>query len=67
VDTLSVDERHTSFSTVPLTKKTYEEVSNLFDEIRAKILDDATESEDADRIYNMVLQLYPVSKDLHGE
>ncbi len=50
-----------------MSKKLFNEIKVLFDKARVEALDAVAEDSDPDEIYEMVLQLFPVSQMSGGK
>lgn len=60
----SADQRHTSYATLALSRKAYTEAARILDETREKLMALALEDKEINRIYQVVLQAFPVSDDM---
>jgi len=61
IDTIATHEKYVSYSTVTMNKALYEEVREILDEARQKILSLVKNNSSADEIYEVVFQVFPVS------
>jgi uncharacterized protein (TIGR02147 family) len=62
IDSIDPAEKYAAYATVTLSKKLYGEVRALLDEVREKILTSVAEDVAPDEIYEVVFQVFPVSK-----
>jgi hypothetical protein len=62
IDSVAPEEKYASYATVPLSKKLYNEIRETLDELRMKILAQVIEDRDPDEVYEIVLQVFPVSQ-----
>jgi uncharacterized protein (TIGR02147 family) len=61
IDTIATHEKYVAYSTVTMSKALYEEVREILDETRQKILSLVADDGGADEIYEVVFQVFPVS------
>jgi uncharacterized protein (TIGR02147 family) len=61
---LPKEERHIAYATLAMSRKTFEEVTQLLDEIRKKILVSALEDKVIDNVYVLNIQAFPVTRDI---
>ena len=61
VDKFSLDERYTAYTTLSLDDEAYNDIQDMYNEMREKIIKRADESSNGD-VYEAVLQLFPVSR-----
>ena len=66
-DNISKDERNISYTTLAVSKKTYKEIEDYLNQVRINILDMAVQDNDADRIYQLIFELFPFSKELRNK
>ena len=64
LDNVPITERNFSTLTLGLTKKSYQDIVQEFVNFRRKIIDIATRDTTTERIYELNLQLFPLSKDI---
>ncbi|MFC1476464.1 TIGR02147 family protein, partial [Fibrobacterota bacterium] len=62
IENVEPSEKYAAYSTVTMSKKLYNEVRDMLDEIREKILSRVADDSTPDEIYEVVLQVFPVSK-----
>jgi uncharacterized protein (TIGR02147 family) len=62
IDTINPSEKYAAYSTVTMSKRLYEEVRTMLDDVREKILSLVAEDKTPDDIYEVVFQVFPVSK-----
>jgi uncharacterized protein (TIGR02147 family) len=62
IDTIATREKYVAYSTVTMSKALYEEVREILDETRQKILLLVAEDAAANEIYEVVFQVLPVSQ-----
>ncbi len=67
IDSLPKSERNVSGLTIAANKHTYERVVNELNICRKKIASIVTNAEDANRIYRVNLQMFPVTKEITDE
>ena len=67
VDKFSATERHSSSGVISMSEKCFAEVSSMIDDFRQKVFAKITDDEEVDRVYNLSLQLFPVSENLNSE
>jgi len=67
IDSLPKSERNVSGLTIAANKRTYERVVNELNICRKKIASIVTNAEDANRIYRVNLQMFPVTKEISDE
>ncbi len=63
-DAIPKEERHFAYSILAMSEKTFREASRLIDEVRKRILVLAMEDEKVDAVYNLNVQLYPLTEPL---
>jgi uncharacterized protein (TIGR02147 family) len=61
IDTIEPHEKYAAYSTVTMSKTIYEEIRDILDETRQKILSLVAEDGAADDVYEVVFQVFPVS------
>ena len=61
IDTIASSEKYAAYSTVTMSKGLYREVRELLDDTREKILSLVAEDQTPDEVYEVVLQVFPVS------
>jgi uncharacterized protein (TIGR02147 family) len=61
VDTVEPHEKYAAYSTVTMSRELYGEVREILDETRQKILTLVAEDGTPDEVYEVVLQVFPVS------
>jgi uncharacterized protein (TIGR02147 family) len=64
IDTITPSEKYVAYSTITMSKGLYQEVRELLDDTREKILSLVAEDKTPDEIYEVVLQVFPVSKTM---
>jgi uncharacterized protein (TIGR02147 family) len=64
LDSLGPQSRHVSGVTVGMSEKTYRQVSSWMDELRAKILEAASQDEHVERVYHYNFQGFPLTSIL---
>ena len=62
VENVEPSEKYAAYSTVTMSKKLYNEVRDLLDDVRQKILSRVADDDSPDEVYEVVLQAFPVSK-----
>lgn len=62
IDTIAPPEKYAAYSTITMSKGLYKEVRELLDDTREKILSLVAEDKTPDEVYEVVLQVFPVSK-----
>jgi uncharacterized protein (TIGR02147 family) len=62
IDTIMPSEKYAAYSTITMSKGLYQEVRELLDDTREKILSLVAEDKTPDEVYEVVLQVFPVSK-----
>ena len=62
IDTIATQEKYAAYSTVTMSKALYEEVREILDETRQKILSLVAGDARADEICEVVFQVFPVSQ-----
>ena len=62
IDTIAAHEKYAAYSTVTMSRALYEEVREILDETRQKILSLVADDAPADEIYEVVFQVFPVSR-----
>lgn len=67
IDSVDPKEKYLSYVTLPMSKKIYEEVREKLDEVRQTILSYTEANDKAEEIYEVVLQVFPVSQLSKGE
>ncbi len=65
-DRLGPDESNFSSATIALTPEQFKEISGMFDWFHRKVVAAAAETSSADRVYQLNLQLFPLSKAAPG-
>lgn len=65
-ETVPKERRHLSYSTLAISRKHFEEISGMLDEIRKKILSRAVEDPEVHEIYSLNFQLYPLTQGLRS-
>lgn len=65
-ESLSKDQRHISYTTLAISKKTFRHIEEYIDSVRMNILDMAVKDPGADKVYQLVFEIFPFSKNLHG-
>ena len=60
----SKSERHITYTTLAMSKETYDQATKLIDDVRKKILVLATEDKKVDGIYSLNAQLFPLSQPI---
>ncbi len=65
-ENMSREERHISYTTIGVSEKTYEEIERYINLVRANILDMAARDGAADKVHQLVFELFPLSKRLKG-
>jgi uncharacterized protein (TIGR02147 family) len=63
---LPKDQRHVSYTTLAITEQTYHKIEEIINEARMKILDCAVKDEGAERIYQLVFEVFPFSRKFGG-
>lgn len=63
-ETVAKERRHLSYATLAISRKHFEEISGMLDEIRKKILSRAMEEPEVQEIYSLNFQLYPLAQNL---
>jgi uncharacterized protein (TIGR02147 family) len=58
-------ERHISYSILAMSRKTFDEASKLIDEVRKKILVLAMEDEQVDGVFDLNIQMFPLTQFLN--
>lgn len=66
IENVPPKEKYLSHVTMPMSKRTYEEVRQKLDEIRQTILSYTETDSSPDEVYEVVLQVFPVSKMQKG-
>ena len=61
-DYVSPDQRHVSFTTLSMSKKTYDKVSQMCEKFSQDIISMVDEDMSPENVYEMVMQVYPVSR-----
>ena len=62
IDTIAPPEKYAAYSTITMSKELYQEVREILDDTREKILSLVAEDKTPDEVYEVVLQVFPVSK-----
>lgn len=61
IETVAPADKYAAYSTVTMSRKTYQEVRRIMDDTRQKILALIDEDNDPDQVYEVVFQVFPVS------
>ncbi len=64
MDSLPMDQRHISALTVMMSEEGYSKICEKIDELRQAILAEAVDEEKAAKVFQLNLQLYPLSRDI---
>ena len=67
LDAIPVSERNFSTITLGLTEKAYRDILIEMQNFRKKVIDIATKDPQTERVYELNLQLFPLSKKIPGE
>jgi uncharacterized protein (TIGR02147 family) len=62
IDTITPSEKYAAYSTVTMSKGLYEQAREILDETRERILSLVAQDKAPDEVYEVVLQVFPVSK-----
>lgn len=62
IDSIAPEEKYASYATMPLSKKLFDEIRETLDEVRIKILSQVADDTNPDEVYEIVLQVFPVSQ-----
>lgn len=63
-DTIPKEKRHIAYSVLAMSEETYREACRMLEEVRKRILVLAMEDEEVDAVYNLNVQLYPLTEPL---
>jgi uncharacterized protein (TIGR02147 family) len=63
-ETVPKERRHLSYSTLAISRKHFEEIAGMLDEVRRKILSRAVEDPEVHEIFSLNFQLYPLTQGL---
>ncbi len=67
IDTVASSEKYAAYSTVTMSRGLYREVRELLDDTREKILSLVAEDQTPDEVYEVVLQVFPVSNTIRNK
>ena len=60
-------ERYVTYSTLSLSKEAYADCTAILEEAKKKIIQRAVDDEGVDKVYQMALQVFPVTKEMRGK
>ncbi len=63
-ESMGLSERHISSATVSMSEKTYNEITQLIDETRKKIMEKAQNDKHIEKVYQINFQAFPLSKKI---
>ncbi len=63
-ESFSPDQRHVSYTTLAISNKTYRQIEEYIDDMRMNILDMAVKDPHADKVFQLVFEVFPFSGDL---
>ena len=66
-DSMRPRERHISGATLAITMEIYEEICEDLENLRRKVLEKALDASSVDRIYQLNLQLFPISEPIKSK
>lgn len=61
IDTVAPGDKYVAYSTITMSRHLYEDVRNILDETRAKILSLVADDANPDNVFEVVFQVFPVS------
>ncbi len=62
IDSIAPEEKYASYSTIPLSKSLYNEAREMMDTLRESLLAQVRDDCDPEEVYELVLQLFPVTQ-----
>ncbi len=63
-ESLSAEQRHIAYTTLAVSEKTFHKITEYIDSVRMNILDMAVKDPGADKVYQLIFELFPFSKNL---